>query len=305
MAQASLAELGHIEALGPSFWRERLAPYTKARFGRGVLDLATSVVPYFALTAAAYALLPVSYLFALVLAVPAAGFLLRTFIVFHDCAHGSFLPSWKRANKWGGICAGSICSPLSQVAPQARRPPRDDRGPRPRGMGDVDPDGGEYRARPGRAASVPAVPQPVRDVRARAGVGDADRPRLVSPDGCAGAPAQRARHRPRARRAHRRLAVRLVGWQTLLLVDCRLPASPARQGSGSSTCSTSSRTRIGSDTSSWSYTSAALQGSSYLKLPRVLQFFTGNIGLHHVHHLSTRIPNYNLQARARREPRLP
>ena len=46
---------------------------------------------------------------------------------------------------------------------------------------------------------------------------------------------------------------------------------------------------------SWSYDEAALKGSSYLRLPKVLQFFTGNIGLHHVHHLSTRIPNYNLQ----------
>jgi omega-6 fatty acid desaturase (delta-12 desaturase) len=45
----------------------------------------------------------------------------------------------------------------------------------------------------------------------------------------------------------------------------------------------------------WSYADAALRGSSYLKLPRVLQFFSGNIGLHHVHHLSARIPNYNLQ----------
>ena len=45
----------------------------------------------------------------------------------------------------------------------------------------------------------------------------------------------------------------------------------------------------------WSYADAALRGSSYLKLPRVLQFFTGNIGLHHVHHLNARIPNYNLQ----------
>jgi omega-6 fatty acid desaturase (delta-12 desaturase) len=45
----------------------------------------------------------------------------------------------------------------------------------------------------------------------------------------------------------------------------------------------------------WNYADAALQGSSYLKLPKVLQFFTGNIGLHHVHHLSTRIPNYHLQ----------
>jgi omega-6 fatty acid desaturase (delta-12 desaturase) len=45
----------------------------------------------------------------------------------------------------------------------------------------------------------------------------------------------------------------------------------------------------------WSYLDAALQGSSHLKLPKVLQFFTGNIGLHHVHHLCPRIPNYNLQ----------
>ncbi len=47
---------------------------------------------------------------------------------------------------------------------------------------------------------------------------------------------------------------------------------------------------------SWTYTDAALRGSSYLRLPRVLQFFTGNIGLHHVHHLNPAIPNYNLQA---------
>jgi len=48
-------------------------------------------------------------------------------------------------------------------------------------------------------------------------------------------------------------------------------------------------------TGDWSYADAALLGSSYLRLPKVLQFFSGNIGLHHVHHLSARIPNYNLQ----------
>jgi omega-6 fatty acid desaturase (delta-12 desaturase) len=45
----------------------------------------------------------------------------------------------------------------------------------------------------------------------------------------------------------------------------------------------------------WNYAEAALQGSSYLRLNKVLQFFTANIGLHHVHHLSASIPNYNLQ----------
>ena len=45
----------------------------------------------------------------------------------------------------------------------------------------------------------------------------------------------------------------------------------------------------------WSYADAALRGSSHLKLPPVLRFFTGNIGLHHVHHLNARIPNYYLK----------
>ena len=46
---------------------------------------------------------------------------------------------------------------------------------------------------------------------------------------------------------------------------------------------------------SWSPDGAAIQGSSYLKLPRVLQWFTGNIGFHHVHHHNPRIPNYRLE----------
>ncbi len=48
-------------------------------------------------------------------------------------------------------------------------------------------------------------------------------------------------------------------------------------------------------TPEWNYTLAAMQGSSYYKLPRILQWFSGNIGFHHIHHLSPRIPNYNLQ----------
>jgi omega-6 fatty acid desaturase (delta-12 desaturase) len=45
----------------------------------------------------------------------------------------------------------------------------------------------------------------------------------------------------------------------------------------------------------WDYVTAAIRGSSYFKLPKVLQWFTGNIGFHHIHHLSSRIPNYALQ----------
>ena len=52
----------------------------------------------------------------------------------------------------------------------------------------------------------------------------------------------------------------------------------------------------------WDYCTAALKGSSFYKLPKVLQWFSGNIGFHHIHHLSPRIPNYNLETCHRSEP---
>src|SRR5256714_1160546 len=112
-----------------------------------MLDLATSVVPYVALTAAMYALVPVSELLVLALALPTAGFLLRTFIVFHDCTHGSFMPS-RRANEWVGVvCALLVYSPFhswrhEHAVHHATAGDLDQRG-----MGDVDTlTVAEYRA---------------------------------------------------------------------------------------------------------------------------------------------------------------
>jgi acyl-lipid omega-6 desaturase (Delta-12 desaturase) len=89
---------------GPA-WRDALAPYARPHLGRSLLDIATSIVPYLALSALMYLALEVSYLLVLALAIPVAGFVLRTYIVFHDCAHGSFLPS-KHANAWLGVALG-------------------------------------------------------------------------------------------------------------------------------------------------------------------------------------------------------
>jgi omega-6 fatty acid desaturase (delta-12 desaturase) len=85
------------EDLAPAFWRETLSPYARPDVRRALLDLATSAVAYLAVTAAMYAAIDVSVLFVLALMVPATGFLVRTFIVFHDCTHGSFMPS-RRVN---------------------------------------------------------------------------------------------------------------------------------------------------------------------------------------------------------------
>src|SRR5437868_4349838 len=81
----------------PPFWRQVLARYEQADRGRALLNLATSALPYIALSAAMYVALSISYVLALALTIPTAVFLVRTFIVFHDCSHGSFLSS-KRAN---------------------------------------------------------------------------------------------------------------------------------------------------------------------------------------------------------------
>src|SRR5215204_1109374 len=88
-------------------WRASLDPYARPRLGRSLLDLATSVAPYLGLVVVMYLLLDFSYLLVLALSVPTAGFLLRTYIVFHDCTHGSFLPS-KRANSLLGTALGLV-----------------------------------------------------------------------------------------------------------------------------------------------------------------------------------------------------
>src|SRR5205807_7452605 len=131
----------------PSFWRERLAPYAKPSMRRGLLDLATSVIPYIVLTGGMYALLQVSDWLALALAIPAGGFLVRIFIVFHDCSHGSFLPS-RTANKYVGMaCAFLVFSPFGawrheHAVHHATAGDLDQRG-----MGDVDTlTVSEYRA---------------------------------------------------------------------------------------------------------------------------------------------------------------
>jgi acyl-lipid omega-6 desaturase (Delta-12 desaturase) len=69
------------------FWHDALAPYARRRVGRSVLDVATSVVPYLALSALMYLALDVSVLLTLALSIPTAGFLVRTFIVFHEFLH--------------------------------------------------------------------------------------------------------------------------------------------------------------------------------------------------------------------------
>ena len=90
-----------------SMWRARLAPYAQSQRVRSLVQFLTSAVAYLALAVRPYFSISVSPLLALALAPLAGGFLVRIFIVFHDCTHGSFWPT-KRGNQWVGRLCGLL-----------------------------------------------------------------------------------------------------------------------------------------------------------------------------------------------------
>jgi omega-6 fatty acid desaturase (delta-12 desaturase) len=87
----------------------------------------------------------------------------------------------------------------------------------------------------------------------------------------------------------------LIGWQAFLMVEVPLVVIGGAAGLWLFYVQHQFEDVYWKRTDDWSYADAALRGSSYLRLPKILQFFTGSIGLHHVHHLNPRVPNYYLQ----------
>jgi acyl-lipid omega-6 desaturase (Delta-12 desaturase) len=275
---------------------ELVAPYAKAHDGRAMWTLATSVVPYLALSFAMYVALSISDVLVVALAFPTAAFLVRTFIVFHDCSHGSFVSS-KRLNAWIGMATGLLLySPFLRWKHDHAVHHATSGDLERRGVGDVRTlTVGEYaalspRGRLGyRLLRNPLVMFVLGPIVAMM-IG----PRIVAKGA-----------RPRMRRSvlwtNVALAVLvggvcwLIGWQDYLVV-CGLPALLAGSaGIWLFYVQHQFEDAYWESGEDWSYADAALKGSSFLKLPRVLQFCSGNIGYHHVHHLSARIPNYNLQ----------
>ncbi|HEY2438070.1 MAG TPA: fatty acid desaturase, partial [Solirubrobacteraceae bacterium] len=270
-----------VEADGSpaGFRREDLLPYARPHLGRSLRDLATSVVPYLALSFAMLMALKVSYLLVLVIAVPAAGFLVRTFIVFHDCSHGSFLPS-RRGNAWLGTVLG-----LFVYSPFLRW--KHDHAIHHATSGDLDRRGGgdvrtltvlEYEALTPRARLGYRV---FRNPLVMFGIGPIVAllvgPRIVAKDA-----------RPRMRRSvigtNIALALLvaalcwLIGWEDFLLVQAPTLMLAGAAGIWLFYVQHQFEDAYWEDAGSWSYADAALRGSSYLKLPAVLQFFSGNIG---------------------------
>jgi omega-6 fatty acid desaturase (delta-12 desaturase) len=286
-------------------WRGVLDEYATPRLGRSVLDLATSAVPYVALLVASAFALRVSIWLSLALVLPAAGFLTRTFIVFHDCTHGSFMRS-RRANDAIGVVTGLLVwLPYrgwqhEHAVHHATSGDLDRRG-----VGDVATlTVAEYEAlsRPRQLKY-----RLYRNPFVMFGLGWllvlVLNPRFI-PRGA----------KPRVRRSVLltdlvlmlivAAACLTIGWRDYLLVQGPVFLVGGAVGVWLFYVQHQYEDTYWQAHADWRYDHAALAGSSYLKLPGVLRFFTGNIGFHHVHHLSVGIPNYNLQAAHEGDDRL-
>jgi omega-6 fatty acid desaturase (delta-12 desaturase) len=271
-------------------WKEALEPYSHASNKRAWRDVATSLLPYMALFAISYLTLGVSPILTIALVVPMGLFLIRTFVVFHDCAHGSLFPS-RAAHNTVGIALGLIV--LTPTAVEVTR----------RGVGDVDTwTISEYYSKPWNARLGYRL---FRNPLVMFGIGPVFAmiigPRIVMKG-----------MRPRIRNSVLITDVLLLPLVALMVwlmgpSDFLIVWLPGAMLAGSLGIwlfyvqhqFEDAYWQRGDD---WNYVDAALRGSTYLKLPRVLQFFSANIGLHHVHHLNAKIPNYNLQRAHESDP---
>jgi acyl-lipid omega-6 desaturase (Delta-12 desaturase) len=290
--EESLPEQPH----DPGFWRDELCAYASPRLLRSCVEIATSVAPYLALSVAMYFALAVSPWLTLALAPLSAAFLLRSYIIFHDCSHGSFMPT-RRGNAWlGTFCGLLVLSPFVRW--------RHDHAVHHATSGDLDKRGigdlptltvAEYRERSRRGRLAYRL---FRNPVVMFGIGPVFAmivgPRIVARD----AP-------PRMRSSVIRTDIALaviaagliwaIGIGDLLLVWAPAALLAGAVGIWLFYVQHQFEDAYWQRSDGWSYADAGLRGSSFLDLPKVLQFFTGNIGYHHIHHLSVRIPNYNLQ----------
>jgi omega-6 fatty acid desaturase (delta-12 desaturase) len=287
-------------------WQRRLACYAGPDPARSALELALSLGGLGALLALAFAVAPAAPWLALLLTPLGVGFLARLFIVFHDCAHGSFLRS-RRANEWLGRALGVLLlTPFGFWRETHLRHHATSGDLERRGVGDIDTlTAAEYAARSPFARwryrtlrhplvlfglapfyqfalrhrlpiMLPAPRAPlVRSILANDAVLLAAVAAAVAAFG-----------------AGRLLLVApwWLGFATLALwisyVHHQFPGVRWARSA------------------EWRLADAALGGSAFYDLPAPLAWFTGHIGIHHVHHLCPRIPGYRLPAVLREHPAL-
>lgn len=278
--------------------RRAVAPFAGADDRRAWLALATSLPPLVAGWAAMYAARDLPYAATLLLAVPTAGFLVRTFIVAHDCGHGAFFRS-PRLNRWvGRLCALPALVPFGWWR-RMHAVHHATSGKLDRRHTDIETlTVREYRAlsRGGRLRyRLIRHPIVLFGLAPSLYFGVAMRLPWVAP-----AAWRRERRSILLTDVALALAVtalaHAVGWRTFLAIQLPLSLLAATVGMWLFYVQHQFEDTYWADAAAWDPTRAALAGASHLALPPVLAWFTGYIGLHHVHHLNPLVPSYRLAA---------
>ncbi len=274
------------------------AKYKTPDSWRAIWQIVTTALPFVALSVAMYLSLDISYWLTFLLAIPTAGCALRFFIIQHDCGHGSFF-----ANKYANDITGRVLSLLT-ITPYAywRRlhalhhasSSNLDR----RGFGDIDTlTVEEYRALPKlrrityRIYRNPAflllIGGPVHFLLLQRFPLTLKRPAWEMWSS--------VMTHNLAMVAFYGALLAILGLEHFSVLVLPILAFAAAMGVWLFYVQHQFENTRWENNENWDRQTAALLGSSYYALPRVLQWFTGNIGLHHIHHLCSHIPNYRLQ----------
>ncbi len=288
---------------GAASWKDIVARYQKPSVGRGLWQVANTLIPYAALWYLIYLSVSVSWWLTLPLAVLAGGFLVRVFIIFHDCGHGSFFKSPTANHILGGITGVLTLTPYFHWRWEHAIHHSSSGDLDRRGTGDIWTltvqeylESSRWRRFAYRLARNPFVlfvlaPLFLFLMMQRV-------------------PALKAPRRERISVYWTNFAIgvmaagliALFGLKAYLIIQLTILLVAGAAGVWLFYVQHQFEGVYWERNEQWDYATAALQGSSFYRLPRVLQWFSGNIGFHHIHHLSPRIPNYHLEKCHQSEP---
>jgi len=277
-------------------WQKIVAKYQNPIRAKSVGQLLNTLIPYVLIWYVLIKYLSVSLWLTLPLMFLAAGLLVRIFIIFHDCGHGSFFKSQKANNFWGFMTGILIFTPYQNW--------RHEHAIHHSHSGDLDHRGvGEIWT-----MTVKEYLKSSRWVRIKYRfarnpfclfiIGPAILFLIVHriPFKGSSVIGRKSVHLTNAGIFILAvIMILLAGFKTYLLIQLPIVMIAASAGVWLFYIQHQFEGVYWERNVKWDYLTEALKGSSFLKLPKVLQWFTGNIGFHHIHHLCPRIPNYFLE----------
>lgn len=281
--------------------------YRKADSRQAVSQLLTTFIPFVALCLAMYHSMKLSYALTLLLAVPTAGLVVRIFIIQHDCGHGSFFNN-NRLNDWTGrILSLFTITPYNYWRRLHALHHASSSNLDKRGYGDIDTlTVEEYNARGfwGRLGYriyrnplfLMFVGGPLHFALLQRFPLSFKNPSLSMWVSVMGLNLAMA--------IFYGAIIAYIGWLPFFKLAIPVTMLSSAAGIWLFYIQHQFEDTHWAHEEEWDRKSAALYGSSYYALPKVLQWFTGNIGIHHVHHLCSAIPNYRLQECLDDEPEL-